>query len=302
MGVHLTFVRSVDLDEWTQRQIDSMRIGGNENCRKFFRKQGCSDDIKSEKKYTSRAAVAYKAELIKLVDAEAAKRGEVPAGSTASAPSSGGGSLLDNLDATMQKQTDDEARRKLDEARNGGGGGGSAGTLQPSAKLASSMAGSKGKLTMTKGSATGGGGLKTGGLLKAPSTTGGPKLVMRKPSSQSASARMLKKSSSVSSSKLRVNRISPATSAAGGDGGMDSFEDIEKAKTVAEETKRKEEEEKKRQAEEDAKLAKKLQAELNVAAAPKPAAPAKPAAPKMSAHQENLAKLGAMNSDFFSGM
>lgn len=43
MGVHLTFVRSVDLDEWTQRQIDAMRIGGNDNAKKFFKKQGVTD-------------------------------------------------------------------------------------------------------------------------------------------------------------------------------------------------------------------------------------------------------------------
>lgn len=74
MGVHLTFVRSVDLDEWTQRQIDAMRIGGNENATKFFRKHGCTDfHGKTERKYQSKAAVAYRAELAKLVEAEAAK-------------------------------------------------------------------------------------------------------------------------------------------------------------------------------------------------------------------------------------
>lgn len=41
MGVHLSFVRSVDLDEWTQRQIDAMRIGGNGNARDYFRKHNC---------------------------------------------------------------------------------------------------------------------------------------------------------------------------------------------------------------------------------------------------------------------
>lgn len=43
MGVHLTFVRSVDLDEWTQTQIDAMRIGGNANARQHFRKHGFTD-------------------------------------------------------------------------------------------------------------------------------------------------------------------------------------------------------------------------------------------------------------------
>ena len=28
MGVHITFVRAVDLDEWTQGQLDAMRLGG----------------------------------------------------------------------------------------------------------------------------------------------------------------------------------------------------------------------------------------------------------------------------------
>eukprot|EP00578_Thalassiosira_sp_NH16_P010437 CAMPEP_0181108844 /NCGR_PEP_ID=MMETSP1071-20121207/17851_1 /TAXON_ID=35127 /ORGANISM="Thalassiosira sp., Strain NH16" /LENGTH=145 /DNA_ID=CAMNT_0023192483 /DNA_START=74 /DNA_END=507 /DNA_ORIENTATION=- len=74
MGVHITFVRSVDLDEWTQRQIDAMRIGGNGNAKKFFRKHGCTAQA-GEKKYTSKAAVAYRAELTKMVEAEAAKRG-----------------------------------------------------------------------------------------------------------------------------------------------------------------------------------------------------------------------------------
>lgn len=52
MGVHLTFVRSVDLDEWTQRQIDAMRLGGNGNARAFFRKHGFTElyGSKAEKK------------------------------------------------------------------------------------------------------------------------------------------------------------------------------------------------------------------------------------------------------------
>jgi hypothetical protein len=33
MGVHLTFVRSVDLDEWTQRQLDCMTLGGDGDAR-----------------------------------------------------------------------------------------------------------------------------------------------------------------------------------------------------------------------------------------------------------------------------
>ena len=57
MGVHTTFVRSVDLDEWTQRQIDAMRLGGNANAQEFLRKQGFTDfHGKIEKKYKSKVS------------------------------------------------------------------------------------------------------------------------------------------------------------------------------------------------------------------------------------------------------
>lgn len=324
MGVHITFVRSVDLDEWTQRQIDAMKIGGNDNAKKFFRKHGCTDT--SEKKYTSKAAVAYKAELAKLVEAEAVKRGE---GIAASAEG-GGASLLDNADAIMKKGVDDEARSKLEAARSNGGAS-SAGVLQPKAKLASQMTGTRGRLVTPTSTPPVSGGLSTGGLLKKPAASGGPKLVLRKPSgSLSASSRLMKKNSSLgTASRLRVNKITtPASSSVSG---HDGFEDVETTqKNIADDKQKVEDDEKKRE-EEDAKLARELQEQLNGlgngssvngtngsgAATPAvgtgPATPnstpasgvtmkKEPPKPKVNAHQENMNKLSAMNSDFFSGM
>jgi len=325
MGVHLTFVRSVDLDEWTQRQIDAMRIGGNDNAKKFFRKHGCTDfHTKTEKKYTSKAAVAYRAELSKLVEAEAVKRGEGSADASSSAAAAGG-NLFDNADATMKKSFEDEARARVDAARSNGGAVGSlsAGVLQPSAKLASQMTGAKGKLVTPTGtpSATppASGGLK-GGLLKPPSNNG-PKLVLRKPGTATASSRLFKKTSTTSTaSRLRVNKITtPASTSSISD---EAFEDVETTQKNIEESKKKEEEDKKRQQEEDAALAMQLQNELNglggattsstsqVNETSVPATPtstpasgivAQPPKPKMSAMEENMAKLSAMNDDFFSG-
>lgn len=339
MGVHLTFVRSVDLDEWTQRQIDAMRIGGNENAKKFFRKHGCTDfHTKTEKKYTSKAAVAYRAELAKLVEAEAAKRGEGTAAAAAvDASSSGNNNLFDNADAIMKKSMEDEARARVDAARNGGSSAanGAAGVLQPSAKLASQMAGAKGKLVTPTGTPSPtpppSGGLKTGssgGLLKPPSNSGGPKLVLRKPGSSTASSRLLKKTSTASTaSKLRVNKITTPTSTSSISD--DAFEDVETTQKNIEESKKKEAEDKKRQQEEDAALAKQLQDELNLnglggasatissasslasgqvgvpatpTSTPASGLPAEPPKPKVSAMEENMAKLSAMNNDFFSGL
>lgn len=296
MGVHLTFVRSVDLDEWTQRQIDAMRIGGNDNARKFFRKHGCTDlEGKTSKKYTHKAAVAYRAELEKLVEAEAVKRGE-GTGVSAAAPSA---SLLDNADAALQ----DEARSKLEAARASNGSA-SAGVLQPTAKLASQMSGARGKLAMTPATPApttpAVGGLKTGGLLKPPSN-GGPKLVLRKPIKSSTSLKLKK------ATKISVKKI-----AAGRD---DGFEDVATTQKNLEAAKAKEAQEKKKREEEDAKLAQELSAQLNglganngsARAAPAPAAPvpvtakAEPPKPKVSAMEQSMRKLNAMNSDFFSG-
>ncbi|KAK1745237.1 ADP-ribosylation factor GTPase-activating protein [Skeletonema marinoi] len=305
MGVHLTFVRSVDLDEWTQRQIDAMRIGGNDNAKKFFRKHGYGE------KYTSKAAVAYRAELSKLVEAEAAKRGEGSADASSSAAA--GGNLFDNADATMKKSLEDEARARVDAARSNGGatGSSSAGVLQPSAKLASQMTGAKGKLVTPTGTPAAtppaSGGVK-GGLLKPPSN--GPKLVLRKPGTSTASSRLFKKTSTASTaSRLRVNKITtPASTSSISD---DAFEDVETTQKNIEDSKKKEEEDKKRQQEEDEALAKQLQNELNglggatstqAAAMSSSSSLANETAPKMSAMEENMAKLSAMNDDFFSGL
>jgi hypothetical protein len=333
MGVHITFVRSVDLDEWTQRQIDAMRIGGNDTARKFFAKHGCTDMKGTEKKYTGKAGLAYRSELSKLVEAEAARRGE-GGGSTAvddapqDAAGGGGASLLDGADAVMRRDAEMEARNRLDAVRNGNGVGptSSAGVLQPTAKLASQMSGARGRLATPTATP-----IPTppasGGLVAPPqsssssSSSGGPRLVLRTPASSAASAssRLLKRggSSASATSRLRVNKIS--TTADGADG----FEDVETTQRKVEDRKREEEEDamnRKRVEEEDARLARELQDRLDGlggggpnadvvvvdAVAERPpsvvaaTATTNGAAPK-SAHEENLKKLSSMNSDFFSG-
>jgi ADP-ribosylation factor GTPase-activating protein 2/3 len=43
MGVHITFVRSCDLDEWTSEQLELMTVSGNANTKSFFKKYGVTD-------------------------------------------------------------------------------------------------------------------------------------------------------------------------------------------------------------------------------------------------------------------
>merc|ERR1712157_186821 len=131
MGVHTTFVRSVDLDEWTQRQIDAMRLGGNENARQFFRSHGLTDmHGKIEKKYTSKAARAYRAELEKQLDVAAAARGEAVSANAAAASS-----MLENLSIQDQQNTAAPAQSNFVPIA----------AAIPKAKKASEMSGAKGK-------------------------------------------------------------------------------------------------------------------------------------------------------------
>lgn len=179
MGVHTTFVRSVDLDEWTQRQIDAMKLGGNDNARTFFRKQGFTDfHGKIEKKYTNKAANAYKAELGKLVEAEAAKRGEA---TSASVDTAAPANLLESLELNDAKESEQAAKQKLQSARIAAS---NSGPVQSKAVLASSLPGAS-KLATT------------------------PKLVLRKPgASTSASMNLLKKKKPAANRAVKVNKLS----------------------------------------------------------------------------------------------
>lgn len=74
LGVHISFVRSVAMDSWTQDQIKIMRLGGNEKCNSFLSKydalakkaNGKDSDICS--KYNSAPACLYKSRLKAEID------------------------------------------------------------------------------------------------------------------------------------------------------------------------------------------------------------------------------------------
>ncbi|KAJ8602940.1 hypothetical protein CTAYLR_001520 [Chrysophaeum taylorii] len=70
LGTHLTFVRSVDMDEWTPEQLEAMKLGGNKRARLYFRDNGVMDlHQRQDLKYSSSTAKTYRTKLQREVQA-----------------------------------------------------------------------------------------------------------------------------------------------------------------------------------------------------------------------------------------
>jgi len=301
MGVHTTFVRSVDLDEWTQRQIDAMRLGGNANAREYFRKHGLTDmNTKIEKKYKSKAAQSYKKVLAELMEAEAVKRGEGTAAAAAAAAvvangSSTSNSLMDSLNAADQQDAAAEAAK----AENAGA---APNVVVAKGIQASQMHAGKGK------------------LLTPPSSGNAPKIVLRKPASGSSLGFKKIPSGAKKSSGLRVNKLPSGgasksnSTVSDGNASDDGMEDIgqtmQKAKDAEQEEAKAESAAAAQKAaadlaaeEETRKLALQMEQQAKIAAAaPPPKLPSPTVVAPKQTMADSLAKMKAGNSDFFAGL
>nr|KAF6436894.1 ADP ribosylation factor GTPase activating protein 2 [Molossus molossus] len=75
LGVHLSFIRSTELDSnWNWFQLRCMQVGGNANATAFFRQHGCTASD-ANTKYKSRAAQMYREKIRQLGSAALSRHG-----------------------------------------------------------------------------------------------------------------------------------------------------------------------------------------------------------------------------------
>jgi len=63
LGVQLSFVRSLTMDSWTDKQLCQMRCGGNGQAKLFFNKYNLQSNGNMTEKYSSSVAQAYRAKI-----------------------------------------------------------------------------------------------------------------------------------------------------------------------------------------------------------------------------------------------
>ncbi|WWC67157.1 uncharacterized protein I206_101064 [Kwoniella pini CBS 10737] len=78
LGVHISFVRSTNLDSWSLQQLRTLKVGGNQAIREFFTKHGGSNllppaNSDARGRYTSRQAGLYKEELARRIAEDATR-------------------------------------------------------------------------------------------------------------------------------------------------------------------------------------------------------------------------------------
>ncbi|CAL9028943.1 unnamed protein product [Prunus brigantina] len=105
LGVHISFVRSTNLDSWTPEQLRTMSFGGNNRAQVFFKQHGWTDGGKIEAKYTSRAADLYRQMLSKEVAKSMAEEAGLPSSPVASQSGQASNGLSDVKTSEAPKET-----------------------------------------------------------------------------------------------------------------------------------------------------------------------------------------------------
>ena len=78
LGVHLSFVRSIQMDSWTEKQIQTLKVGGNKKMKDFFEKYQVPATLSITQKYKTVQAEHYRDRIVALRDGKPAPSVTIP--------------------------------------------------------------------------------------------------------------------------------------------------------------------------------------------------------------------------------
>lgn len=78
LGVHISFVRSVTMDQFKPEEMKMMELGGNQRAREYFQSEGLDLNLPAQTKYTSTVAEDYKELLLAKVEGREFVKSERP--------------------------------------------------------------------------------------------------------------------------------------------------------------------------------------------------------------------------------
>ncbi|GMJ06037.1 ARF-GAP domain 8 [Hibiscus trionum] len=114
LGVHVSFIRSTNLDSWSPEQLKMMIQGGNNRAQVFFKQHGWTNGGKIESKYTSRAAELYRQILSKEVSKSMTEETSLPSSPVASQSSQASNGLFDSKTDEAPKESSLEMLEKTE--------------------------------------------------------------------------------------------------------------------------------------------------------------------------------------------
>ncbi|XP_061341487.1 probable ADP-ribosylation factor GTPase-activating protein AGD6 [Gastrolobium bilobum] len=139
LGVHISFVRSVTMDAWSEIQIKKMEAGGNDKLNAFLAQYGITKETDIVTKYNTNAASIYRDRIQAIADgqpwrdppvvkenvrsAAAGKGGKPPLAAGSNANNNGGWDNWDNDDGFGSRSNDIRRNQSTGDVRGFGGGG-----------------------------------------------------------------------------------------------------------------------------------------------------------------------------------
>ena len=121
LGVHISFVRSIQMDSWTKLQIKSMEVGGNDRLNQYLAQNGVPRDLSIPQKYGCEPCKFYRRLVLARRDGKAPPKEACPAYVGTGGGGGGGGGGRSETPTERAVREREEAAERLRKKFGSGG-------------------------------------------------------------------------------------------------------------------------------------------------------------------------------------